>query len=120
MKYKPEIVVKWFASFGLDAEAEHKFHPSRKWRFDFAFVKERVAIECQGGIFSGGRHVRGAALLKEHEKLNAAACLGWRVLFVTPDSLCMSETLEMVKEAVSPTISLEETGINLDAHKSLE
>jgi hypothetical protein len=100
MKYKPEIVVQWFAAHKLIAVPEYKFHPERKWRFDFAFVDSLVALECQGGLFTNGRHSRGAALLKEHEKLNEAAARGWRILFTTPDKLCMAETVEIIKRAI--------------------
>ena len=62
---------------------EYHFASPRRWRFDYAwpFVLTKwghryIALECQGGLFVQGRHVRGAALLKEHEKLNAAACAG--------------------------------------------
>lgn len=110
MNYKPEIVVKWFAEHGIYAVPEYRFNDQRKWRFDFAFAripfddeldKCRVALEVQGGLFSGGRHSRGPALLKEHEKLNAAACAGWRVLYTIPQNLCMQETVDMVKEALN-------------------
>lgn len=67
--------------------AEYQFHPTRRWRLDWAWVAAKLALEIQGGLFSGGRHVRGAALLGEHEKLNAAAAAGWRVLFVTPQQV---------------------------------
>lgn len=67
--------------------AEFRFAPPRKWRFDWALVDQKLAIEVQGGLFVQGRHSRGAALLKEHEKLNTAASLGWRVFFVTPQTL---------------------------------
>ena len=100
MKYDTNIVIKWFAQHGIEAAPEFKFDPHRRWRFDFAFAN-KVALEVQGAIFTGGRHTRGAALLKEHEKLNAAACAGWRVLFTTPQNLCMMETIEMLKAAIS-------------------
>ena len=67
--------------------AEYQFHATRRWRLDWAWVDAKLALEIQGGLFSGGRHVRGAALLGEHEKLNAAAAAGWRVLFVTPQQV---------------------------------
>lgn len=67
--------------------AEYQFAHPRKWRFDFAWLEQRVALEIQGGLFVQGRHTRGAALLKEHEKLNTAAALGWRVLFVSPGGI---------------------------------
>lgn len=66
---------------------EHVFAPPRKWRFDFAWPDLKVALEVQGGVFVQGRHTRGAHLRKEHEKLNAAAVAGWRVLFAMPDTL---------------------------------
>ena len=62
---------------------EFQFAPPRKWRFDWCWPESKLALEVQGGIFSAGRHVRGAALVKEYEKLTEAAILGWRVLFVT-------------------------------------
>lgn len=30
---------------------EHRFHPDRMWRFDFAWPDRKVAIEFQGGTF---------------------------------------------------------------------
>lgn len=91
------------AAHGLPApEHEFRFHPERKWRFDFCWQSARVAMEVQGAIFTGGRHVRGAALVKEHEKLNHAAILGWRVLFVTPQQLKTGEAFELVKRAITP------------------
>lgn len=100
MKYNTAIVVQWFKTFGLEPEPEFRFDPTRKWRFDFAFLDSKVALEVQGGLFTGGRHSRGAALLKEHEKLNAAACAGWRILYCIPDDLCTMDVIEMVREAI--------------------
>lgn len=68
-------------------EVEFHFHPVRDWRFDFAWPEFKVALEVQGGCFVRGAHVRGASLRREHEKLNAAAALGWRVLYCFPESL---------------------------------
>src|SRR5687768_16750315 len=31
--------------------------PARRWRFDFAWPELKVAVECDGGTFTGGRHV---------------------------------------------------------------
>ena len=61
-----------------EAEQEYRFHPVRRWRFDFAWPAVKVAVECDGGqwVRNGGRHNRDS----DREKLNAAACLGWRVL----------------------------------------
>ena len=101
MKYDPRVVLAWFRQHKIPCPAdEYKFHPNRKWRFDFAWPDEKVALEVQGGLFTGGRHSRGAALLKEHEKLNAAASAGWRVLYCIPQNLCMPETIELIKQSL--------------------
>lgn len=106
MKYNPKIVLAYFAECGLPRPLlELKFHPERKWRFDFAFMvpnqNHQVALEVQGGIFLNGGHNRGAALRKEHEKRNAAAQLGWRILYVEPKDLCTAETVEMIRRCLS-------------------
>ena len=81
--------------------AELKFHPDRRWRFDWAFQSQRLALEVQGAVFTQGRHTRGPALLKEHEKLNAAAALGWRVLFVTPSQIANGGAVAIAQAALT-------------------
>ncbi len=66
---------------------EYRFHPTRAWRFDVAFVPERLAIELQGGVWSGGRHTRGRGYEQDIEKHNAAVAAGWRVLYFTSSHL---------------------------------
>jgi len=60
-------------------EREVRFHPTRAWRFDFAFPERKLAVEIEGGIWSTGRHTRGAGFIGDCEKLNEAARLGWTV-----------------------------------------
>lgn len=64
--------------------AEFKFHPSRKWRFDWAFPERSLAIEVEGGAWTGGRHTRGAGFENDLEKYAEALALGWQILRVTP------------------------------------
>ena len=68
-------------------EKEFKFHPKRKWRFDFAWPKLMIALEVEGGTHSGGRHVRGNGFDNDCEKYNEAAILGWTVLRVTSNMI---------------------------------
>ena len=66
---------------------EFRFHPKRRWRFDFAWPDQRVAVECEGGTWMRGRHVRGDGYRRDAEKYNAAVLLGWRVFRLTADML---------------------------------
>ena len=63
---------------------EYRFHPKRRWRFDFAWPLRKVAAEVDGGIYSRGRQVRGRGFERDAEKRNAAVMAGWRVLHFTP------------------------------------
>jgi len=101
MTAPPKILLALWNTFCIPAPvAEHVFCDGRKWRFDYAFPKERVAIEVQGGLWTGGRHTRGAALKKEHEKLNHAAMLGWRVLYCEPKELMGVQFAKQVAAAL--------------------
>lgn len=66
---------------------EYRFHKKRKWRFDFAFLDEKIAIEYEGGVWGGGAHIRGKHFNSDSEKYNEAAMMGWTVLRYTVSSL---------------------------------
>lgn len=59
---------------------EYRFAPPRRWRFDAAWPDLLVAAELEGGIFSGGRHTRGAGFEADLIKYNTALMNGWSVL----------------------------------------
>ena len=67
--------------------SEYKFYPDRRWRFDYAFPKQKIAIEQEGGAWSGGRHTRGKGFINDMEKYNKAVILGWRILRYTPEQM---------------------------------
>lgn len=87
-------------------EREYRFHPERKWRADLAFPVARVIVEVEGGLFAGtkgaaiGRHNSSVGFLKDMEKYNAAAILGWRVIRVTPRQVTRGEAVTIVEDAV--------------------
>ena len=61
---------------------EYQFHPTRKWRFDFAWPAHKVAVEIEGITHFGkgiGRHQGSDGFLKDAEKYEAALQLGWKV-----------------------------------------
>jgi hypothetical protein len=62
---------------------EVKFHPKRKWRFDWANEELMVAVEYEG-IFGGkSRHTNLTGFTNDCEKYNNAQIIGWKVLRYT-------------------------------------
>lgn len=102
-EFNPLTVRALYASFGIpDFESEYVFHPTRKWRFDIAWPKFRLALEVEGGLFVRGRHSRGAGILKDFEKYNAATVLGWRILRTDPNGLTGSDLTETILACLAP------------------
>ena len=93
----------WVAYYPeIDLHSEWRFAPPRKFRFDFAHLPSKIAIELQGGIFNPNtRHINGAALLKEHEKLNLAASLGWRVFYISTKTVNDIAIYEQIAQAIA-------------------
>jgi very-short-patch-repair endonuclease len=82
---------------------EHLFAaPARRWRFDFAWPELKLAVEIEGGIWMPlSRHTWASTFVKDAEKYNAAAAMGWRVLRydtkAVDDWQAALEVVEMVK-----------------------
>ena len=78
-----------FEQAGLAFVREHKFHPTRKWRADFLVGcwPNHVLIEYEGGVWSRGRHTRGAGYAADCEKYREAVKLGFRVMRYTSQDL---------------------------------
>lgn len=84
---------------GVIPETEVKFHPIRRWRFDYAFPEKKLAVEIDGGLWQYGRHNRASGRIKDMEKENAAAVLGWRILYFTPQQAKKTETYKLIAQA---------------------
>ena len=84
---------------GIPFEREWRFHPARRWRFDFAF-QYQIAAEIDGGAWTGGRHARGAGIEADAEKYSEAAVLGWRVMRFTPRHVKNGFALDCIARAL--------------------
>lgn len=71
--------------------AEYQFCEHREWRFDYAWPEHRVALEIEGGVWSGGRHVRGRGYVNDLTKYNTATLEGWALFRATPQQLDSGE-----------------------------
>lgn len=63
------------------------FDATRRWRFDWCWPDRKIALEIEGGVWTKGRHTRGAGFLGDLEKYNAAALKGYRVFRCTPNQI---------------------------------
>lgn len=75
---------------------EYRFHPKRLWRFDYALPALKLAIEIEGGTWSGGRHITPTGFLKDMEKYNTATSMGWSVLRFTPQNQNTQEAIDTI------------------------
>lgn len=104
MKYNHSIVITYFGIFDIPApEVEFAFakEQGRKWRFDFAWPKQKVALEVDGGIWIGGGHNRGAQIKKTWEKENSANLMGWHIYKCEPKDICKTQTAKLLQQALS-------------------
>ena len=79
------------------ATPEYRFHPSRKWRVDWAWLPEKIALEIEGGTWLYGRHNRAPGFLRDMEKYRELAIAGWRVIRVTPQELDSGLAAELIR-----------------------
>jgi len=86
---------------GVECIKEYQFYKSRRWRFDYALPKYKIALEVEGGVWTQGRHIRPKGFLGDMNKYNTATLCGWRVFRTTPNKLLSSETLLLLKNAIS-------------------
>lgn len=86
-KLEEKFLFLWRCLDGPELVREFRFHPTRKWRADFAHVESRTLIEVEGGTWIAGRHNRGSGFTKDAEKYLEAALGGWRVLRLTHPQL---------------------------------
>lgn len=81
----------WRQLGGPALKAEHRFHPTRRYRLDFVVlpVELKIGFEIDGGTWSEERtgHNWGTGITRDHEKQNLAMLAGWRIFRFTADML---------------------------------
>jgi hypothetical protein len=70
---------EWERQGGPELVEEFMFHPTRKWRADFAHLESKLLIEIEGGAY-GGRHTRGKGFVEDLDKYASAWLHGYTVL----------------------------------------
>lgn len=103
-KYTLEMLWQVRAAGLPEPDQEAIFHPTRKWRMDLAWKRQRVALEIHGAVFVQGRHTRGAGFTEDRIKMAEAQLLGWIVIEVTPELIKNGKALELVERALKERI----------------
>lgn len=86
---------------GLPApQREYRFHPTRRWRIDFAWPAHRLAVEIEGGIYRGGAHTSVTGLKRDIEKGNALTMAGYRLLRFHGDQIKSGEAVTLIAQAL--------------------
>lgn len=83
-------------------DREFEFDPLRKWRADFYVETDcnHILVELEGGVYTTGRHVRGAGYEADIEKYNEALLAGYTLLRGTAKHIKSGKLLEWVKRAM--------------------
>lgn len=66
---------------------QHPVGAGRRYRFDFAWPADLVAVELHGGLWSRGAHSRPQGIQRDLNKQNFAVLNGWRVLYFSTDDV---------------------------------
>jgi very-short-patch-repair endonuclease len=72
----------------------------RKNKIDFAYLRLKIAIEVEGGTWSGGRHTRGAGFENDCRKYNRLTLEGWRVFRFTADMVNSGEAIQVIEQVL--------------------
>ena len=84
-----------------EPEREYRFHPTRRWRLDFAWPERGLAVEIEGGIYRGGGHTSVTGIKRDVDKANALTMLGWRLLRFHGDQVRSGEAAALIAEALA-------------------
>lgn len=78
-KLERKFHTEWKKTTKTPLITQHKFHPTRQWRFDFAHTSTLTAIEIQG---YGEGHTNYEGMASDYEKHNEAIRFGWVILYI--------------------------------------
>lgn len=112
MSKAEELLEFHLKALKIDHVREFRFHPARRWRFDFAIPEIMLAVEVEG-ITSYGKNKNGSMRLGRHqtakgieadlEKYDEAMRLGWNI-YRCSQSMVKSgraiETIEILKNSL--------------------
>ncbi len=85
--------------FGDLLRTEHRFHPTRMWRFDWAVPSLLLAVEFDG-ITSHAAHTSMTNVLNDSDKMNEAALFAWVVIRCNSKNLGKGTAYNQLRRAI--------------------
>jgi very-short-patch-repair endonuclease len=84
-----------------EPKREHMGIPGRRFRYDFWWEPEKLAVEVEGGVYLGrfGRHTSPQGYTKDAEKYNLGALQGHTIIRVTPSHIRTGHAIRWICEA---------------------
>ena len=77
---------------------EYQAIPGRRFRFDFAFVAERLLVEINGGTYTRGGHSTGLGIKRDYIKQNLCQLAGYKLLTFDSDMVKSGQALEFTEK----------------------
>lgn len=111
-KYREPFMMLILQELQLEVWPEFYFSAERNYRFDYAIPITldsgvlKIAIEQEGGIHMKGNsgHSSGTGIQRDMDKNNLAISQGWVIIRRTPQDLCTTETIELIKSVINQRI----------------
>lgn len=66
-------------------------------------LPDKLAVECEGGIYSGGAHTRGKHFESDCVKYAEALLLGYKVLRFSTGQVKSGYAIDMIRKALLST-----------------
>jgi very-short-patch-repair endonuclease len=86
--------MQWFQVAGF--EREYAFDAARKWRIDFAWPAQRLAVEVQGAV-----HRTRERFAADFEKIQALTLSGWRYLPLSSEDIRAGRAVSLICAALA-------------------
>jgi hypothetical protein len=80
-----------------DPVREHRFHKTRRWRWDFSWPHKKIAVEVQGGVWAKGGHTTGVGITRDLEKKDAAMADGWIIYECGADLIKSGKAVQTIE-----------------------
>jgi len=80
---------------------EYRAIEGRRFRWDFAYIEQRLLIEVSGGVYvPNTAHTSGKGISRDCEKANLATLQGYRQLTFTAAMIKDGTAIQMIQEAL--------------------